>query len=333
MATVHARWRILLLALPAALVPVACTSILGDFTTKEGAQGGTTTTTSSSTGGGGGAGATSSTTGSTSSAGGSGAGGMDAGIPPSPECIAYCDEVMAHCVGNYQQYTTKDDCLAVCMAMPPGKLADDDAGTPGDGLACRKSYADLAVNDSSFCPPAGPDGAGSCGGYCDAFCEIAMSACPGVFADADHCKQDCQSYPPQPSYGVGQISGNSYGCRMYVLTQAALDASHCPDIGASSSQCRCDQSQDCNGCASCAVGPSTGKCTTKYVACLADQTCTQCSDCAAQCQPGDQACYDACVSAHPTGCQLFDDFVQCYLCDQCTGLCNQALSGYVPACK
>jgi hypothetical protein len=316
--------RALLLVLPAALVPVACTSILGDFTTAE-----TTSTSTTTTGGlGGSGGAPTTTTASTSSVGGSGGsgggtGGMDASIPPSPECISYCADVMAHCVGNYQQYTTNDVCLAVCMAMPPGQVPDD--ASPNQtttGFACRRSFADLAKTDSSFCPPAGPDGSGACGSVCDAFCEIAVAACPGSFADTQQCLDDCNAHPSMPAYGVGQISGDSYGCRMYQLTQAALDPSRCPDITSHSTQCRCDQGADCNQCGQCAATTPTGNCTELYVACINDASCTDCSNCLGQCAPDDDACAGSCATQYGAGCQKLADFGKCYLCDECTGICD-----------
>lgn len=330
------------LALAAALAaPLACTSILGDFAVNPsagaGGHGGASSSSSSASSTSTSTSTSSSSTSSTSSTS-SGQGGGDASAPPSAECVAYCDLVTTNCFGTFQQYTTNDDCLAVCKYMPT-MVPDAGAGGSGpdggmaDTLGCHTVYAMGTAGDHGFCTLAGPAGNGGCATPNDAYCDLEMTVCPGIFKTRDDCVMALGSIPQMPLYDTKQTAGNSLGCRMYWLTQAAADATLCPKTGLTSDVCACSESNDCSICIQCTLGLS-GKCRDLLFTCQMDLPCNDCSNCSQGCG-GDQACITACDAANPAGCTKYGTLLNCIYCDQCkpNGLCATDQMGLGWVCK
>ena len=48
-------------------------------------------------------------------------------------CELYCQTVTQTCTGDFAQYTTFDNCLSVCEALPPGSPGD----VSGNSAYCR----------------------------------------------------------------------------------------------------------------------------------------------------------------------------------------------------
>lgn len=93
-----------------------------------------------------------------------------------------------------------------------------------------------------------------------------------------------------------------------------------------SSGAGCDDSDNCGdstmGCIACAL---EGNCASQYGDCAADQDCIDFSTCAGAC--ADQACYDQCVTDHPTGADIYNTLLVCVLCDECYNDCDGASAG------
>lgn len=156
-----------------------------------------------------------------------------------PTCTDYCNIIEANCTGSLDQYDGLAKCLETCSHMPDGTASDGSGNTVG----CRTYHATASAGGgaATHCPHAGPTGAGVCGGTCESFCTIAQGACTGAnqqFATFNDCMTACGSYNMGPQYSASTTSGNSYACRMYHLTAAAVDpVGHCPHIVLASPTC------------------------------------------------------------------------------------------------
>jgi hypothetical protein len=158
--------------------------------------------------------------------------------PPSVDCSDYCGAIARTC-SDRAQYDSQASCLAYCRFMPEGSTA-----TPNT-VACRREALarfDLARPTTS-CLAAGPGGElahqHACGSPCSTFCGMALRICPEAFPDLSHCMNACAAFPDRPVYALPNVDRNTYGCRLYYLTQAALRADlHCPKVTAGSPVCR-----------------------------------------------------------------------------------------------
>ncbi|MFO0758552.1 MAG: hypothetical protein U0359_18815 [Byssovorax sp.] len=87
-----------------------------------------------------------------------------------------------------------------------------------------------------------------------------------------------------------------------------------------------------NDCVSCAFQDA---CLSQVQACGGEPDCCDanpCSEnsfvgCIGKCAQNDQACFDACVQAHMTGAQVYNDLVVCVICDTCPMDCDAAGAG------
>jgi hypothetical protein len=159
-------------------------------------------------------------------------------MPASEACLAYCDRIARTCAGR-EQYDSNATCLAYCGFMPEGS-----ASTPNT-LACRmEALAQFNLaRPTTSCLAAGPGGDNghlhSCGTACATFCGMALRICPAVFADAAACMDACAAFPALPPYAVPNVDRNTFGCRLYYLTQAARQPDlHCAKVGPGSAVCR-----------------------------------------------------------------------------------------------
>jgi hypothetical protein len=162
-----------------------------------------------------------------------------------PKCTPYCNTIATNCQPPYTQYFSMDACLKSCALLPKGTAAD----TAGNTVGCRTYHAGAAAgtaaNQQIHCPHAGPGGDGACGANCLGFCTIAMGACTGsnqVFPSMPDCMNACATFNPVPKYSSTVTSGNSFACRLYHLTNAALGPAeanvHCGHIVTSSPVCQ-----------------------------------------------------------------------------------------------
>jgi hypothetical protein len=184
---------------------------------------------------------------SSTSGGGSSSGGLEAGADTSnggPDgaagetvsCANYCTKIAAKCTGANAMYTDDAQCQKACGFMTQGTYGDT-----ADSVGCRQYHAGNTPLET-HCPHAGPFGGDVCGEHCDAFCEIAVGACPTAFADAASCKAACAAWTRDTSTPVssaGPTSGNTFDCRAYHLTAALQNATtHCPHIVDASPVCK-----------------------------------------------------------------------------------------------
>ena len=154
--------------------------------------------------------------------------------PATPSCEEYCTLVTDHCTDDNAQYSGVAACEAVCAAMPLGDVGDELGNTVG----CRTYHAIAAAEaQDPHCPHAGPSGAGVCGSPCESFCTLAAGLCTDAdqqFADTEECVAACMMYPIDSD----AIDGDTFACRMYHLTVAALQPDvHCPHIVLDSPVC------------------------------------------------------------------------------------------------
>jgi hypothetical protein len=177
-------------------------------------------------------------------------GSADAPAPPGPEpeCETYCDSVLDSCKGSQAQYTSRDECLAFCANLPPGKAGENE----GNSIACRLFYAGSPARTDSvrFCGAAGPFGGGGiCGDRCPIFCELAVSACAPAggapYASYSDCQTACLDFDYQkpdvdgggePPHGP--ISGNTLNCRLFYLREAVMAGTGCENLGVNSAACK-----------------------------------------------------------------------------------------------
>ncbi len=151
-------------------------------------------------------------------------------------CESYCDSIGANCSGTHTQYGSLATCMASCAGFLPGTPAD----TGGNTLGCRTYHAGAAKDmPEVHCTHAGPGGNGACGANCDGFCTLAAHACPEAWADETACQTACATFAPEESYDATDVAGDTFACRLYHLTAAALDpVTHCAHIKGDSAPCQ-----------------------------------------------------------------------------------------------
>jgi hypothetical protein len=153
-------------------------------------------------------------------------------------CPEYCNLVQDVCTADLQQYSSGAICLAVCDALPPGNPNDQ----LGNSAACRRFLAvQASENPATFCGAAGPTGNNVCGAQCESFCGLAAAICTGDDAqwpDIPSCIADCMQFPGGVDFSTSVTMGDSYACRAYHLSVAALSPDvHCPHIALDSATC------------------------------------------------------------------------------------------------
>lgn len=171
-------------------------------------------------------------------AGESSSGGEGESSPAVDPCPQYCELIGDHCEPDLAQYSGQVICEATCALMDPGEQGD----VLGNTASCRLHHAVLAAESPEpHCLHAGPTGDTTCGGPCESFCSLALEACQGElspFAGADACIAACESWNPEPRYVTTVQTGDSYACRMYHLTLAAVQPEeHCSHIATDSPVC------------------------------------------------------------------------------------------------
>ncbi|MRG97693.1 hypothetical protein [Polyangium spumosum] len=194
------------------------------------------------TGGNGGSGGSGAAGGMGGSGGGAGGMGGSGGGAAAVDCDKYCTDIAADCTGEFQQYADKASCMGTCAGLPDtGK----DADAVGNTMQCRIYHASVAATDPALhCPHAGPSGDSTCGSLCQAFCSLAVEACPTQWPQEGECMESCMAWTAAGmKYNATNFTaGNTTECRLYHLTVAATDATqaatHCPHTIAMSDTCQ-----------------------------------------------------------------------------------------------
>jgi hypothetical protein len=170
--------------------------------------------------------------------------------PPKLTCDDYCTEVMVDCTAGYQQYVDASHCKAVCASFPEGTLSD----TKNDTLGCRIYHGGgpAKANAALHCGHSGPNGGDidptdgavgpACGEGCEAFCNLAETACTGAnqqYTDTAACMAECKTFKASTKpFDVSQTSADDFNCRFYHASAASIDpATHCKHIVANSAVC------------------------------------------------------------------------------------------------
>ena len=155
-----------------------------------------------------------------------------------PSCSEYCGLITDHCDGAESQYSGATACEAVCEVLPPGTVDDELGNTVG----CRTYHSIVAAEEpETHCVHAGAGGSGVCGAPCESFCGLAAQLCTGddqQYADTEACLAECMMFPDDVPTSTEATEGDSYACRLYHLTVAALQPDvHCPHIVLDSPVC------------------------------------------------------------------------------------------------
>ncbi len=147
-------------------------------------------------------------------------------------CELYCDTTMTNCTGQFQQYQSRETCLALCGFLELGTAEDQSGNTAG----CRFRNASLAASTGELadhCPLAGPGSGGSCGDRCENYCSVMTVACASfseVGATPESCLSFCQSSRDNPAWtplDPQQLDhDDSIQCRLWHLG----NASQAPDV-------------------------------------------------------------------------------------------------------
>ena len=161
----------------------------------------------------------------------------------APECAEFCRFNMAGCTGSLAVYETEKQCMAVCMALDPGKNSDREENTVG----CRSWHTfNSLIDGESHCAHTGPGGDGHCGidappdklGNCVSYCMLLEKACSSGFATKygtqAACQLDCSTQPEafgaihDSKYRVSKgMTGNTLHCRILHVSRALSDAGEC----------------------------------------------------------------------------------------------------------
>ena len=198
---------------------------------------------------------------------------FDAGQAATPACKDYCSKAMAACTGTFALYSTTEACLGVCAKLPAG----DDVEPVGATVACRTRRAELALSTmepATYCPSAGPGGAGVCGKNCDAYCSLLGQTCPTEFGAIPDCQRACATLNDTGKFDLqANHEGDTIQCRLEHVSNATVaPKSHCPHSAIASAEycvAPTDQPPDCAefcrfnaaGCAGdLAVYESTAQC-------------------------------------------------------------------------
>ena len=162
----------------------------------------------------------------------------------TPSCENFCLALTTACFGDLAVYESRDQCEAVCGATKPGTKDSIDTV---DTVACRTAHAfnALLVKASDHCPHTGPLGAGVCGagGNCEAYCTLANSACPDLFASTYARESDCidecatlEGHDGGYSIKEAKRGGNTVQCRglavsrVLELPEAERNAEACAPV-------------------------------------------------------------------------------------------------------
>jgi hypothetical protein len=114
------------------------------------------------------------------------------------------------------------------------------------------------------------------------------------------------------SSGGNSVASSSVASSSNVASSTAVSST----VVSSSSGGTCD-SGNCDTCQQCALN---GPCSGAVNACFADPECYALIECLQDCF--DDACFNACASAHSAGLPLYDAVGICVICDQCSLSCG-----------
>lgn len=194
---------------------------------------------------------------------------IDTTPPLALDCGTYCSSIATACpAGANQQYNPAlMNCMQTCAKFTPGTQAD----TSGNTLGCRNYHIqNITVKGMSpdvHCAHAGPAGNALaatqpvCGDACQNFCKLEVATCGTLDApnanvtvptgacgnaagepstkcfyqnEAD-CVAKCANFTKTPAYSATTTSGNTFACRMYHITNAAVSNTaantHCQHTG------------------------------------------------------------------------------------------------------
>lgn len=158
---------------------------------------------------------------------------------PTQTCAAYCATLTTNCSATNAQFVTEAACTTYCTrarAAPEFWSLGTEGATSGNSLACRIYHggAPAVANAALHCPHAGASGGDTCGGWCENYCDLALSACTGtlqLYADRPTCLTACAGIPSVPAT-PNAPSGDSVQCRINHLGRAsaggAAATTHCP---------------------------------------------------------------------------------------------------------
>jgi hypothetical protein len=180
-------------------------------------------------------------------------------------------------------------------------------------------------------------------GYCSEFCDVGANDCATgafcvefIFPTGGICIDSCQTHADcRPGYACQDFGLGSPICWVGDVCGdgAVTGDEQCdpPDGVTCNDYCRiiqppgsCDNTGTCgdygSGCIACA---EAGNCAAPLDACSYSDDCREAVMCMEPCG-WNQACIDECVAQYPEGAALYDDLVNCILCEECPNDCADA---------
>ncbi len=150
-------------------------------------------------------------------------------VKGSPECEAYCSDVLLACKDNFAAYSTRDTCILTCEEFPRGEVNMQNT------LECRAQQAKLALDTkepAAHCSSAAQYGSNRCGTACEAYCSLWNAFCPNDASQIKDCVSACEAIPQKGGFSLASgEGGDTLECRLARLPNAALDpATECPNV-------------------------------------------------------------------------------------------------------
>jgi hypothetical protein len=144
-----------------------------------------------------------------------------------------CRQHTQSCTGTYSEFASAGACANLMGDVPATGAFGD---LSGDTLQCRATHMQVATGDQTHCPHAGFTGDDVCGTWCDTYCRDMQSYCGTQFTsdytDAAGCQTACSGFAATGN--IGDAAGNTVQCRLYHLSAAKADATHCVHAGQAS---------------------------------------------------------------------------------------------------
>jgi hypothetical protein len=139
-------------------------------------------------------------------------------------CDTYCDAAMANCTGGDALYADASSCQAQCAVFRQNGAVN---AADGNTVQCRLYHLGAAKADpATHCAHGSVSGADVCGTWCDNYCGLMATNCPGEYTNAGNCGAVCAGFPD--SGDIDDATGDSVQCRIYHASAASADVENDP---------------------------------------------------------------------------------------------------------
>ncbi len=159
--------------------------------------------------------------------------GPSGGAACDGPCPAWCQLLSEACPEDHEALS---DCESSCPALEDVGTFNVDEFYTGDTIQCRLIHVSAAFDDDVHCEHAKFQATENCINEehagepsCEAYCRNVAGACRGelaVYESTEQCLSVCRAFPRGE---LGDMSGNTVGCRQYHAGAALAGPEvHCP---------------------------------------------------------------------------------------------------------